>query len=78
MINSGYSEMLSFSEQQLVDCLYVSTGHDGCEGGGEDSAFIYLQDHDIQLEADYGYVSGDTGTWGSCQYDAKPMTGIRT
>jgi len=48
----------SFSEQQLVDCLYVSTGHDGCQGGGEDAAFDYLASHDILRESDYGYTSG--------------------
>jgi cathepsin L len=35
-------QSLSLSEQQLVDCTYRSTGHDGCQGGWMFAAYSYL------------------------------------
>jgi C1A family cysteine protease len=62
-INNG--TLLSFSEQQLVDCS-SSYGNDGCNGGLMDDAFKYVEAKGIELESTYPY----TGTNGTCKYSA--------
>jgi C1A family cysteine protease len=54
-------ELLSLSEQQLVDC--ATDGSSGCEGGSMDAAFTYTESNPLQLESDYPY----TGQDGTCQ-----------
>jgi hypothetical protein len=51
--------LLSFSEQQLVDC---STKNNGCNGGSMDLAFTFLQSNFAELESVYPY----TGKDGTC------------
>jgi C1A family cysteine protease len=51
-------ELLSFSEQQLVDCS-TDYGNYGCSGGLMDQAFDYIKDHAICLEEDYPYKAFD-------------------
>lgn len=63
-------ELVSFSEQQLVDCDFVRNGGKemGCKGGQMDSAFQWIADNGgICSEPSYPYVSGDTQTTGKCQ-----------
>jgi C1A family cysteine protease len=62
-IKSG--TLLSFSEQQLVDCS-GSYGNMGCNGGLMDYAFSYLQKYKSELESDYSYKAVD----GTCKYNA--------
>jgi cathepsin L len=54
-------KLSSFSEQQLVDCTYVSP-RDGCNGGWMDEAFssvISIKSlGGIQLSSTYPYTSG--------------------
>ena len=52
-------ELLSFSEQQLVDCAYGTTyGSYGCQGGQPTGAMHYYQYYQADLETTYPYTSG--------------------
>jgi C1A family cysteine protease len=57
-------ELISFSEQQLVDCS-KSYGNQGCNGGLMNLSFFYVKDHGITLESKYSYH----GTGGTCKYN---------
>jgi len=69
-------ELLSFSEQQLVDCAGLRYGNLGCNGGMQNRAFKYLESHKAELESVYGYTSGTTKTAGSCAYKADSATAV--
>lgn len=65
--------LLSFSEQQLVDC---DPKDDGCNGGLQEDAFKYLEKHYAYLEKDYPYKGRDM----KCKYDesaAKKSSGVK-
>jgi len=62
-------ELLSFSEQQLVDCSRINLG---CNGGNQGWAFGYYEKHDAELESVYPYTAMD----GTCQFDAASTTAI--
>jgi len=53
-------QLLSLSEQQLVDCDSTSYG---CNGGWQSNAFKYLEKHGQELETAYPYTARD----GSCK-----------
>lgn len=42
----------------------------GCQGGRSDWAYDYLKTHKIMKTSDYTYVSGRTGSRGTCAYVA--------
>ena len=54
-------EVVSFSEQQLVDCVSLAFG---CGGGNQSLAFRYLKSHYAHSEASYPYIAvNDTCTY---------------
>jgi len=64
--------LISLSEQQLVDCS-KSYGNMGCNGGLMDNAFKYLEKYTLETESAYPY----TGKGGSCEYSAaKGQVGV--
>ena len=69
-------ELLSFSEQQLVDCAGLRYGNLGCNGGMQGRAFKYLESHNIELESVYPYFSGTTKTAGDCAFDKSSTTSV--
>jgi len=65
--------LLSFSEQQLVDCS-ASYGNQGCNGGLMDNAFTYTAAKGIEQESVYPY----TAVTGTCKYNAADITKVNT
>jgi len=64
-------KLLSFSEQQLVDC---ETQDQGCNGGLMDHGFAYAAQKGLELETDYPYKAVD----GKCQYAKKKANKVNT
>jgi len=58
MIATG--TLLSFSEQQLVDCAKFRYGNLGCKGGMQTRAFKYVEKSDLCTEEDYPYTAQNT------------------
>jgi len=63
-------KLLSFSEQQLVDC---STRNNGCNGGSMALAFTFLKSNFAELESVYPYKGRD----GTCQQGSKAHTTVK-
>jgi C1A family cysteine protease len=57
-------KLLSFAEQQLVDCDKIDGG---CNGGMMEDAIDYAGKNGIMVEDDYPYTAQD----GQCKFDAK-------
>lgn len=68
-IKSG--ELLSFSEQEIVDCQKDDWG---CNGGDEVDGMDYMKTHFIMTEDEYPYK----GKHGKCAYDKSSATDIET
>lgn len=67
-----YGKLVSFSEQELVDCdNFKNGGRDhGCNGGLMDNAFKWIKGNGgLCTESAYPYVSGTTRTASDCKTD---------
>jgi cathepsin L len=73
-------ELVSLSEQQLMDCAGKQYGAYGCYGGYVEAGYKYFMDgHFAELESVYPpYTSGKTSKQEDCRYDAEKATGITT
>merc|ERR1712156_1301814 len=71
-------ELLSFSEQQLVDCATIRYGNMGCNGGLQDNAYKYYMKtgDDAMLESSYPYTSGGGDDSTDCLYDASQTSSV--
>ena len=58
-------KLVSFSEEQLGDCVY---NRDGCNGGNQGTAFNYLESHYAETESAYPYTAGKNRKTGTCKY----------
>merc|ERR1719399_1330246 len=65
-------KLLSFSEQELVDCA-GSYGNQGCNGGLMDDGFKYVEAKGDASESTYSY----TGKTGSCSSSKQSQTAIK-
>jgi len=68
-------KLLSFSEQELVDCA-GSFGNQGCNGGLMDDGFKYIESKGDVLESEYPYT-GKTGTCSSSK-SANPAVKVKS
>jgi C1A family cysteine protease len=72
------ANLVSFSEQQLVDCDYIRAGGTslGCNGGDMGSAMEWIgKNNGLCTESDYPYFSGTTKTNGACQKSCSIVSG---
>jgi len=60
----NHGKLLSFSEQQIVDCAH-NAGY-GCQGGWPYLAVQYAAQNGLEVETDYPYTARD----GTCKYDS--------
>jgi len=68
-------ELISFSEQELVDCAKTE-GNQGCSGGLMDYAFVFVEKKGICTEKDYPYKGVD-GTCKTCTPALKNITSYK-
>jgi hypothetical protein len=75
-----YGKLVSFSEQQLVDCDNikngVSGGNLGCSGGNMEPTLQWIGTNGgLCTEDSYPYFSGTTGSAGKCQKTCSKVSG---
>merc|ERR1719263_567514 len=67
----GTKELVSLSEQNLVDCSKVNHA---CNGGLMDYAFKYVETHPLMKESDYPYTAHHS-LFSRCKYDESKGVG---
>ena len=74
------NSLVSFSEQELVDCSLIKYGgpNMGCNGGNMEPTFDWIgKNGGICLESSYPYISGTTKTAGTCQHTCSLVSGSK-
>merc|ERR1712226_1004111 len=74
-INSGKT-VEELSAQHITSCTpneLKCGGSGGCQGSIPQLGLVYTQLFGLTMEADYPYTSGNSGSTGSCNYDANSM-----
>merc|ERR1711963_476791 len=74
-INSG-QPVEELSAQHITSCTpneLKCGGSGGCQGSIPQLGFVYTQLFGLTKEADYPYTSGNSGSTGSCNYNANSM-----
>ena len=70
--------LVSFSEQQIVDCDNGLTKSHGCNGGLMTQVFEFIEKNGgLCSEDSYPYVSGTTQKAGTCQTSCKSVSGSK-
>ena len=78
-----YGELLTFSEQQLIDCdthdcvSWYGGHNEGCHGGSMIIAFDYFKDTHPMLKTDYPYTSGTGYETKKCLYFASKAVNVK-
>ena len=73
-----YGNLVSFSEQELVDCANIKNGgpNMGCNGGNMQPTLDWIgKNSGLCTEQAYPYVSGTTKTAGTCQKSCSVVSG---
>jgi len=68
-------KLLSFAEQQLVDCAKFKWGNLGCSGGRQQNAFKYIEQTDLCLESEYPYT-GTNSLFSHCKASSCANPGL--
>ena len=74
------NNLVSFSEQELVDCSLIKYGgpNMGCNGGNMEPTFDWIgKNGGICSESSYPYISGTTKTAGTCQHTCSSVSGSK-
>jgi len=71
----AHGELLTLSEEQLVDCVGLPKYQDdaGCNGGWTYDAYDYLTDHFAYSEESWPYTATD----GNCTYQEDQATNVQ-
>jgi cathepsin L len=71
-IKAGPANLLSFSEQQIIDCCGSRYSCSGCNGGYQEQVYNYWETNFAMLESAYPYQGVD----GVCQYNPANTSGV--
>mmetsp|Transcript_1482 Transcript_1482/g.3295 ORF Transcript_1482/g.3295 Transcript_1482/m.3295 type:complete len:340 (-) Transcript_1482:75-1094(-) len=69
-------KLVSFSEQQLVDCAKFRYGNMGCNGGLQPRAFKYVEGADLCTEEEYPYT-GKNSIFTTCKAASCAHPGLK-